>query len=108
MQFNSDPSKQANEIIFFRKLVLNNLSYPPVEFNNNAITRCSHQKHLLVKADSNLNFNTHIDKKIKICNKMISLLRQLSVNLPCNALLTISKPFVRPHLDFGDILYDKQ
>ena len=63
MQFNSDSSKQAHEIIFFRKLVLNNLSYPPVEFNNNAIARCSHQKHLLVAADSNLNFNTHIDKK---------------------------------------------
>ena len=28
MQFNSDPNKQANEIIFSRKLVSNNLSHP--------------------------------------------------------------------------------
>ena len=42
MQFNPDPNKQANEIIFSRKLVSNNLSYPPVKFNDNNITRCSH------------------------------------------------------------------
>ena len=108
MQFNPDPNKQANEIIFSRKLVSNNLSHPPVKFNNNNITRCSHQKHLGVVLDSNLNFNTHIDQKIKKCNKIIGLIRRLSVNLPCNALLTIYKSFVRPHLNYGDILYDKR
>ena len=38
---------------------------------------------------------------------MIDLIRRLSINLPRNALLTIDKSFVRPHLDYGDILYDK-
>ena len=38
---------------------------------------------------------------------MIGLIRRLSVNLPRNALLTIYKSFIRPHLDYGDILYDK-
>ena len=38
---------------------------------------------------------------------MIGLIRRLSVNLPRNALLTIYKSFVRPHLDYGDVLYDK-
>ena len=38
---------------------------------------------------------------------MIGLIRRLSINLPRNALLTIYKSFVRPHLDYGDILYDK-
>ena len=37
---------------------------------------------------------------------MIGLIRRLSVNLPRNALL-IYKSFIRPHLDYGDILYDK-
>ena len=106
MQFNSDPNKQANEVIFSRRLISNNLAHSPVKFNNN-ISRCSHQKHLGVALDSNLNFNTHIDQKIKKCNKMIGLIRRLSVNLPRNALLTIYKSFIRPHLDYGDILYDK-
>ena len=39
------PTKKGNEIIFSHKLVSNNLSHPPAKFNNNYITRCSHQKH---------------------------------------------------------------
>ena len=38
---------------------------------------------------------------------MISLIRGLSVNPPRNALLTIYKSFIRPHLGYGDILCDK-
>ena len=38
---------------------------------------------------------------------MIGLIRLLSVNLSHNALLTIYKSFIRPHLDHGDIVYDK-
>ena len=39
MQSNPDPKKQANEVIFSRKLVSNDLSHPPVKFNNDNITR---------------------------------------------------------------------
>ena len=60
-----------------------------------------------VVLDSNLNISTHIDQKIKKCNKMIGVIRRLSVNLPRNALLAIYKSFIRPHLDYGDILYGK-
>ena len=94
--FNPDPNKQANENIFSRKY----LSHHPVKFNNNNITRCSQQKHMGVVLDSNFNFNTHIDQKIKKCNKMIGLIRRLSVNLRRNALLTIYKSFIRPHLEY--------
>ena len=97
IQFNPDPNKQTNEIIFSCKLVSSNLLRPPVKFSNNNITRCSHQKHFGVAIDSNLNFITHIDQKINKCNKMISLIRRLSVNLLRNALLTICKSFKRPH-----------
>ena len=38
---------------------------------------------------------------------MISLIRQFSVNLPPKALITIYNSFIRPHLDYGGILYDK-
>ena len=38
---------------------------------------------------------------------MISLIRGVSVNPPRNALLTIYKSFIRPHLGYGDILCDK-
>ena len=106
MQFNPDPNKQANEVIFSRKTSSNNLSHPPIKFNNNSISKCLHQKHLGIVLDSKLNFNDHVDQKIKKCNRIISLISRLSINLSRNALLTIYKSFVRPHLDYGDILCD--
>ena len=38
---------------------------------------------------------------------MIGLIRRLSVKFPRNALLAIYTSFIRPHLDYGDIFYDK-
>ena len=115
MQFNPDPNKQANEVIVSRKSNSSNLAYlppppppppPPVKLNSINITRCSHQKHLGIVLDSKLNFNTHVAPKIKKCNKLIGLMKRLSINPPRNALLTIYKSFIRPHLDYGDIVYD--
>ena len=34
-------------------------------------------------------------------------MKRLSVNLTRSALLTIYKSFIRSHLEYGDILYDK-
>ena len=106
MQFNPDPNKQANEVIFSRKSTVD-MSHPPVKFNNNDIVKCSDQKHLGIVLDTKLNFDSHINQKIKKCNKLIGVIRRLSVHLPRNALLTIYKSFIRPNLDYGDILYDK-
>ena len=49
MRFNPEPKKQANEVIFSRKL--NKCTYPPVTFNNNIITTFPHHKHLGVVLD---------------------------------------------------------
>ena len=49
MEFNSDPNKQANEVIFSRKPSLNNLSYPLIKCNNNDISKCTHQKHYYIQ-----------------------------------------------------------
>ena len=40
-------------------------------------------------------------------NKTIGLLRKLRYTLPRSALITIYKSFVRPHIDYGDIVYDQ-
>ena len=40
-------------------------------------------------------------------NKTIGLLRKLHNILPSSELLTIYKDFVRPHLDYGNIIYDQ-
>ena len=59
MQFNPDPKKQANQLIFSWKS--NRCAYPPVTFNNNVITTCLHQKHLGVDLDSKLDFSIHVE-----------------------------------------------
>ena len=37
----------------------------------------------------------------------VGVIRKLSKILPQNSLITIYKSFVRPHLDYGDVLYDQ-
>ena len=40
-------------------------------------------------------------------NKTIGLLRKLQNTVPSPSLLTIYKSFIRPHFDYGDIIYDQ-
>ena len=40
-------------------------------------------------------------------NKSVDFLRTLSNLLPRAAIITIYKAFIRPHLDYSDVLYDK-
>ena len=60
-----------------------------------------------VVLDSKLDFNICIEREIRKCYAIVELLRRLSVCLPRKTLLTMYKSFFRPHLDYGDILYDK-
>ena len=62
MQFNPDPNKQANEVIFSRKSDSANVFLPPIKLNN-SIPKCPSQKHLGIVLDSKLNFNSHVDEK---------------------------------------------
>ena len=65
------------------------------------------QKYLGVHLDEKLNFNHHVKEKIAKANKGIGLIRKLAHVLPRQSLLTIYKSFIRPHLDYGDIIYDQ-
>ena len=57
--------------------------------------------------DSKLNFDLHLAEKITKANKVIGLFRRLYKELSRNSSLTIYKSNVRPHLDYGDIIYDR-
>ena len=83
------------------------LFHPTVLFNNISVQRSTFQKHLGVYLDEKLNFITHITEKIGKASKGIGVIKKLLKSLPRNALLTIYKSFVRPILDYVDIIYDK-
>ena len=57
--------------------------------------------------DSKLDFDEHIKGVFEKTSKSIGLIRKLRNFLPRPSLLQIYKSFVRPHLDYGDIIYDK-
>ena len=64
-------------------------------------------KHLGMHLDEKLNSNTHIKEKIAKANKYIGMICKLAHVLPRESLATIYKSFVRPHIDYGDIIYDQ-
>ena len=56
--------------------------------------------------DFKLNFQEHFENTLNKINKTIRLLRKLQSSLPRPS-LTMHKPFIRPHLDYGDITYNQ-
>ena len=105
MSFNSDPTKQGQELIFSRKVPMTNP--PPLFFNENVFPKTTLQKHLGMFLDSKFNFSEHLKTIFQKTNKTIGLLRKLQTLLPRAPLITIYKSFIRPHLDYGDMIYDQ-
>ena len=105
MSFNPDPSKQAQEVIFSRKTKKD--YHPPLASNNNNVPETDSQKHLGIVLDNRLSFEDHLKMIVSKVNNTIGLLHKLHNILPRSALLTIYKSFIRPHLDYGDIIYDQ-
>ena len=91
MLFNPDPKKPVQE----------------VSLNNNHVERASYQKHLGIILDEKLNFKRHIDNAILKFDKGISVIKKLRHGLPRKSLITIYKAFLRPLIDYGDIIYDQ-
>ena len=104
MSFNPDIYKQAQKVIFSHKRYL--ASYPPLTFNNKPIAQTNSQKHFGMQLDKKLNFEEHLTKVESKVNKTIGI-RKLQNVLPRSALFTIYKSFIRSHLDYEDIIYDK-
>ena len=105
MRFNPDPKKQAQEVIFSRKI--NKIDYPLLYFNENLVKSSSTQKHLGMILDTKLDFNLHLKNVQNKVNKTIGLLRKLQDILPRTSLISIFKSFIRPRIDYEDIIYDR-
>ena len=76
-------------------------------FNNNNVSQVNFQAHLGVILDVHLTFEEHLKNVFNKTKKKIGLLKKLSNLLPRQALVTIYKAFIRPHLDYGDVIYDQ-
>ena len=97
MSFNPDPNKPAVEVVFSKKRIP--VNQPSIYFNNSPVSVMPSQKHL--------GFIHHLNEKISKANKGIGLLKQVSHILPRKSSLAIYKAFIRPHLDYADVIYDQ-
>ena len=57
--------------------------------------------------DIKQDFQEHLKGKLSKISKTIRLLRKLHKTLSRPPLLVIDKSFIRTHLDYGDMIYDK-
>ena len=106
MVFNPDLTKQAIEIVFSVKSKKS--EHPELLFNGIPISREDHTKHLGVFLDSRLNFSKHVQEAVNKALKGISLLKFLSKFVSRKVLDLSYKLYVRPHLDYGDVIYHNQ
>ena len=89
MTFNPDPNKQAQEVIFSRKI--KKTSHPPLTFNNNSVKQVQFQKHLGVYLDSRSDFREHLQNtKIFYMTKLNNSFHERLESIQYNAALAIT------------------
>ena len=112
---------KSNDVVLVSSLIILNIfhtlfhifhtiqktCHPSIYFNNKSVKKFLSQEHLGLILYNKLNFQEHLQKILNKVNKTIGLLRKLQNILPREPLLTIYKSFVRPHFDYGDVIYDQ-
>ena len=104
MIFNPDPNKPTEKVIFSNK---NSSSHETVSYAGVEVTRVDYHKHLGFILDGKMNYTKHTDNKIAKANQGIRVIQRLYNYLPRKALLQIYTSFLRPHLDYCDVIYHK-
>ena len=82
-------------------------NHPTLVFNENPVHQVALHKYLAMYLDCKLNFEEHLKTIINKIIKTIGLLCKFQNFLPRKLLLAIYKSFIRPHFDYGDIIYDQ-
>jgi hypothetical protein len=103
MIFNPDISKQAVEVVFSTKHQAT--TYDSLIFNTIPVKPVDQTKHLGLTLDKKLSFHTHVNEKIKKARQGIGLMKQIYPFVPRNTLEIVYKLYIRPHLDYADIIF---
>ena len=88
MNFDSDLTKQAQEVIFSGK-TKKKLLYPPLAFHNTNATQSIYLKHLGIILDSKLTFENHLKLVTTKTNKTIGLFHKVQNLLPRTSLMVV-------------------
>ena len=102
MQFNAN---KMEEVIFSCKRL--KIKHPKLRLGNDEIASKNEHKHLGLILDSKLDVKSHIRETILKARKGIGIIKCLSNYVCRDVLEQIYKLHIRPHLDYGDIIYHK-
>ena len=102
MIFNPDVSKQAVEIVFSPK---HNPTNFDLIFHGVGVRKVNETKHIGLILQEKLSFQTHIDEKIIKARQGVGLMKRIYPYVPRFTLEHTYKMYVRPHLDYADIIY---
>ena len=103
MSFNPDITKQAVEETFSRKRCSSH--HLSMFFNDTLVKKVQEQKQLGLLLDFTLSFCTAIKSVVSKPRQGIRMLKALSKYVPRHTLNGIYKLYIRPHLDYGDVIY---
>ena len=96
--------QKTEEIIFSRKT--SQIDHPKLSMNNVEIQRVQFHKHLGINFNSDCSWHEHICDITAKAWKRINLLRALKFQLDRQSLQTMYFSFIRPLLEYGDIIWD--
>ena len=105
MQFNPDKNKQAIQVIFSHRK--SKPIHSPLTFNGSEVVTLDELKHLGFFLDSALSFLRHTKEIIIKARRGVGIIRFMSKYVSRNVLDQMYKLYVRPHLDYGDLIYHK-
>ncbi len=80
--------------------------HPPVSMNNCQIDEVEHHTHLGIFISNDLSWHKHIDYIKQKAWARINIMRKLKHKLDRKSLETIYTSFIRPLLEYGDVIWD--
>ena len=81
--------------------------HPNLFLNKFVVEKVQTRKYWGLKLDKKLSFKEHLQNKFAKVNRGIRILKKLSGFLPHHSLINLYKSFMRPHLDYADIIHDQ-
>ena len=99
MNFNPDPIKQVEDILFSQKLCSPD-EHPRINFNNIEVKKVFDHKHLGLDEDHKLSYKW----KNRIVRKGIGIIKHLDPYLPLKSRDQILKMHIRRHQDYCDLI----
>ena len=81
-------------------------NYPDLYMSNTVINKVSSHTHLGLTYSDDLSWDKHIDRVTTNAMKSVNLMKRLYRNIPREQKCKIYKIFVRPKLEYGNIIFD--